>query len=216
MSLPLAGESGAIAPDSYVSHFAPQMKPPVLAPVYGRTQSQTEAEDRRPRDRRWFCVPVNIGHRLTMDRFWNTTSKTNLGYDLLCSPYSAFMYLRASRSAVGQPLQAVRIPGALHRDRRGRRVDVAQVVCGELDRRRAEVFLQALQLPSCPGSVRSMASAQAAKRVRFVRASPVSAVATFPSRSTRARFACRASGAKRGIELRMSLSANAACCRWCR
>ena len=57
----------------------------------------------------------------------------------------------------------------------------------------------------CQGSARSTASAPAARRARSEPASPASAAAISPSRSTSAWFALRASGEKRGTMLRKSL-----------
>ena len=57
---------------------------------------------------------------------------------------------------------------------------------------------------SCPGWGRSTASGRAARRGRAGPASPPSAAAISPSRSTRAWFAFRASGVKRGTVLRKS------------
>ena len=69
----------------------------------------------------------------------------------------------------------------------------------------AEVLLEARAASWCRGSARSRASARGARRARSARASPSCARRCRPSRSTSARFALRASGAKRGTMLRKSV-----------
>ena len=91
----------------------------------------------------------------------------------------------------------------LDRDLRGGAVDLLQILGRELDRSRPDVLVQALQLPGAGiGTIHGFwASSQASAicaGVAFFRSAMVR------SRSTRAWFAFRASGVKRGTMLRKS------------
>ena len=97
---------------------------------------------------------------------------------------------------------------SLHLDSGGAALDLAQVVRREFDGMPRRCSPPGGAASSCPESARSTASAPAAMPARSGPASRSSAPRRCRSRSTKARFALRASGVKRGTMLRKSELSN--------
>jgi hypothetical protein len=107
------------------------------------------------------------------------------------------------RSAIGQSLEVLGVPRSLHLDLRGDALDLAEIVGRQLDGGCSEVLVEAFQPPSArdrddPGLLSEQPGERDLAWRGFFR-SPIVA-----GRSTRARFALRVCGVKRGMVARMS------------